>query len=167
MNELVGRTMGGIALAVGVGHLALAPVPHQEGFAARGGVEVEDVFEVVALHDEDQISPARVLDLDLPRPMRLHGHPEFAHDHQRRFIGRMVDQRADTGRAYIGLAPCPRDFVTKKVFRNRAAADVSGANSEDVMEHGRVLPKAGKAGILLGPGARCRCDIRHKKRGRA
>lgn len=148
MDEGIGGAMRCVALAVGVGNFALVPAPHQKGFATGGGVEGQHVFEVVALHDEDEVCPAGVLDLDLPCPVRLHGHAQLVHDEERRVIGRMIDQRANAGGTHVGFSPRQGDFMAKQVFRNRTAADVSGANSKNVVEHGRFCTEGGKGSYV-------------------
>ncbi len=136
VNQIVGRCVGGVATAVGVGNLKLVPVAEQKGFAAGGRVETKDVVEVVLFHDQDEIGPAGVLPLDLLRAVGLHGHLAGFHEGERGVIGGVIDERANARRTHLGRTGGALEFMTQEVFGNRATTDVSGADSQDIVEHG-------------------------------
>jgi hypothetical protein len=51
------------------------------------------------------------------------------------FFGRVIDQRADAGRACFNPLAHPLDALTQKELCRRAAADVTGTNGENPVEH--------------------------------
>lgn len=134
-DEVVGGKMGTAAPLIGVGNLLLAPMAKQEGFAAGGGVEGDDVVQVVLLHDEDEIGPTGMALGDLAGMVRSHGDAELIGEGQGRIIGRVIHQGANAGRLHLDGTPRSSEFVPQQVFGNRAAADVARADCEDFLEH--------------------------------
>ncbi len=134
-DEIVGGKMGTATPLIRVGNLLLAPVAKQEGFAAGGGVEGDDVVQVVLLHDEDEIGPAGMALGNLAGAVPGHGHAKLLDEGQGGIIGGVIHQGANTGGLHLDCTPCGNEFVPQQVFGNRAAADVARADGEDFLEH--------------------------------
>lgn len=140
--------MRALPALIRVGHFLPAPAAEQECFAAGGGVQVEDVIQVVLLHDEDEVGPAGVALGYLAGAMPGHGYAELIGEGKGCVVGGVINQCADAGRLHINGAAGGIQLMPQKIFCDGASANVAGADGEDLLEHGWAAPEKRGAPIL-------------------
>jgi len=137
-DDVVGELVVFLGQPIGVGHLGLVPMAEQEDLAARAGVEAGGVFEVVLFHHQDEVGPARDLGGELARDVGREVDAVAQGDALGGLVRGMADEGADAGRGHRGRAAARGEAVAQQELGERAAADVSGAEGEDLVEHGGV-----------------------------